>query len=219
MNEDVREAREGLLDRAERISRSHNAMMKVFRKRRMPQLGEATAEFIDHIDPDENPPLAVVWEAVWSFAGSKNAQKEVASAVQSYFDSHRECHRFVATNRSRFGDGGVIRRNPVNGSGANAARRGRSAGGNESGTDGGHRHSFVKGLFEVIHLCDTEHMEIDHDGEILPAFTEATFHCQECDLHLCEDCFAEDFPRYSVKTRSELTAEPMWKNEIPWGRR
>ena len=170
-------------------------MMKVFDQQQMAQLCQAMVEMIDHFDPDEAASLAILWEPVWSFVGSEEAQKSVVSVVTSYFDAYRGFHTYVASNVSRFGP------------------------------DGGHRHKFVRGLLEVIYFCDSGHEKIDFDGEIVPADDEALFHCEGCDTRLCEDCFKEKYPNYRVASKGSVPARspvegdvPMWKNEIPWNR-
>lgn len=183
-----------LLEKAAALSDAYNRMQQVFARNDMPQLAQAVADFMHASDTRHNTgPLAVEWDAVWNFIEPKKERKAVCSTVGAYFTAHRAFHTYVSQCEGNFGS------LPE------------------------HKHSWVRGLLPIMHFCDSGHMRIDHDGEILPDNGEALFHCEECDTHRCEDCFTEEYPNYRVAPKNQAVSrsavegeEPMWKNEIPW---
>ena len=188
------EYQEKLLKKADDLSVAYNRMLDVFKEQGMIQLAQAVEGFMDASDPmHASPPLAVEWDAVWLFVKPAKARKAVRSAVAAYYTAHRDFHLYVVQCKGKFGG-------PPE-----------------------HKHSWVRGLFPIMHFCDSGHMKIDFDGEIVPDDGEALFHCEECDTHLCEDCFTEKYPNYRVAPKIQAASrspvegeEPMWKNEIPW---
>ena len=130
------------MEKAAGLSDAYTRMEQVFTEHGMRRLAQAVAGSMGRVRINGPAPLMVEREAVWSFVQPKSARKSISGAVESYYGAHLAFHSYVAQCQGEF-------RAPA-----------------------AHRHSFVRGMTDIISICDSGHVRMSHDGEVEPDFVE-----------------------------------------------